>query len=187
MGAELNRRALLRSGGLAAAATAAAVGTSVVTASPAAADPLIPIYIPIGPERLYDSRDEGGRIGPSQTRNLLDGVAFPEDLAYCFNVTLTSTLGTSGYLSVFPGDESWNGTSSINWDKQGQTIANNAYTWLAVEDGTINVRCGTSAGGGTHFILDLVAILMIADFGPEPLNLKTAGSARADRARALRG
>ena len=60
---------------------AAAVGTSVVTAGPAAAAPLVPIYLPYGPERVYDSREEVGRIVRYETRNLLDGFAFPEDAA----------------------------------------------------------------------------------------------------------
>ena len=179
----LNRRALLKGGGVAVAAAAAAVGTSVVTAGPAAAEPLVPIYLPFGPERVYDSREEGGRIVRNETRNLLDGFAFPEEAAYCFNVTLTGTQGSRGFLSVFPGDESWGGSSSINWDRTNQTIANNAYTWLALDDGTVNVHCGTVVGGSTHFILDLVAILSIQDFAVEPAALKAAQAARARRAR----
>ena len=137
----------------------------------------------IGPERVYDSREEGGRIVRNETRNLLDGFAFPEEAAYCFNVTLTGTQGSRGFLSVFPGDESWGGSSSINWDRTNQTIANNAYTWLALDDGTVNVHCGTVVGGSTHFILDLVAILSIQDFAVEPANLKAARAARARPAR----
>ena len=54
--------------------------------------------------------------------------------------------GSWGFLSVFPGDESWGGSSSINWDRTNQTIANNAYTWLGLDDGTVNVHCGTVGG-----------------------------------------
>lgn len=107
----------------------------------------------------------GGRIGRNQTRNLGGEFAEPEEFAYCFNVRLTGTVGSTGYLSLFPGDEEWPGTSSINWDRQGQTIANNAFTWLSLVDGSINVRCGATTGGSTHFILDLVAIGFMMDVG----------------------
>ena len=73
-----------------------------------------------------------------------------------------------------------------NWDRQGQTIGNNAYTFLSAEDGTINVRCGTSTGGGTHFILDLIAILFLADLGPEPLEMRAMQADRAARIAAAR-
>jgi hypothetical protein len=180
----LNRRALLRGGGMAAAAAAATVGTSVVTAGPAAADPLVPIYLPYGPERVYDSREDDGRIGRNQTRNVLAGFSFPEEFAFCFNVTLTGTVNSAGFLAVFPGDETWNGTSSINWDRQGQTIANNAFTWLSFEDGSVNVHCGTSTGGSTHFILDLIAIASIYDAGAVSATSLKAAKARARTARA---
>ena len=70
--------------------------------------------------------------------------------------------------------------------RQGQTIGNNAYTFLSAEDGTINVRCGTSTGGGTHFILDLIAILFLADLGPEPLEMRAMQADRAARIAAAR-
>ena len=57
----LNRRALLRGGSVAVVAVAATVGSSVVTAGPAGAAPLGPVYLPFGPMRLYDSREGGGR------------------------------------------------------------------------------------------------------------------------------
>ena len=165
MGDQMDRRALLRGGSVAAVAVAAAAGTSVMTAGPAAADPLVPVYLPIGPVRLYDSREEGAPISRNQTRNVLAGMATPETIAFCFNVTLTGTVTSSGYLAIFPGDEAWSGTSSINWDKPGQTIANNALTLVSSVDGSINVRCGAAAGGSTHFILDLVAFSFVTDLG----------------------
>lgn len=176
MDEHMNRRALLRGGGAAVAAAAAAVGTSVVGAGPAAAEPIVPLYLPYGPERLYDSREGDGRIVRNETRNLGAGFALPEELAYCFNVTITGTVSGTGYLSVFPGDEDWPGTSSINWFAPNQTIANNAFTWLSLVDGSVNVRCGALAGGGTHFILDLVAILALEDVGAVP-TLKAAQAA----------
>lgn len=173
----LDRRALLRGGSVAVAAAAATVGTSVMTAGPASAAPLAPIYIPVGPIRVYDSRTGGGRISRNQTRNVLAGFADPEDLAFCLNVTITQTVGASGFLSIFPGDETWGGASSINWDRPGQTVANNAYTWVGVDDGSINVRCGASTGGSTHFILDLIAVTFIADLGLlGPTQLRSKGS-----------
>ena len=165
MGDQMDRRALLRGGSVAAVAVAAAAGTSVMTAGPAAAAPFVPVYLPLGPIRVYDSREVGGRISRNQTRNVLAGMATPETIAFCFNVTLTGTVTSSGYLAIFPGDEAWGGTSSINWDKPGQTIANNAFTWVSLDDGSINVLCGAAAGGSTHFILDLVAFSFVTDLG----------------------
>lgn len=165
MGDQMDRRALLRGGSVAAAAVAAAAGTSVMTAGPAAAAPLVPVYLPLGPIRVYDSREVGGRISRNQTRNVHTGLADPEVLGLCFNVTITGTVTSSGYLAIFPGDGAWSGTSSINWDKPGQTIANNAFTWVSFVDGSINVLCGAAAGGSTHFILDLVASSFITDLG----------------------
>jgi hypothetical protein len=160
---DLNRRSLLWGGGAAVAAAAAAVGTSVITAGPAAADPIVPLYIPVDPERLYDSREVGGPILSGQTRTLFAGGPPDPLFAACFNVTVVSTTGSSGFLSLFPGDIAWPGTSSINWFGPGQVLANNALTTLSTADGSIKVRCGATGGGGTHFILDLMALAVIAD------------------------
>src|SRR5688572_30665724 len=166
MESELGRRSVLMGGGAAIAGTAAAVGASVLGATPAAADPIVPIYIPFGPERVYDSRDTSDRIVRNETRNLFAGVIDPEFFwALNFNVTITGTAGSFGFLSVFPGDEDWPGSSTINWFAPGQTIANTAFVWTALTDGSINVRCGGNTGTSTHFILDVTAASIPVDVG----------------------
>jgi hypothetical protein len=153
------RRAFLFKGG-----TAAAVGVAATTiglGGRAAADPFVPAYLPIGPIRVYDSRKPGGRrLTTGQVDTLAMG-SFPEDLAYTFNLTATATAGSGGYLSVFPADKPWPGTSSINWYTSGMAIANNVFTgtWAA-NDNSIKVLCGS---GSTHYILDLIGVSTIVD------------------------
>ena len=151
------RKFLLKSGATAAAAATAA---TTIAAQPAGAAPLSPIYLPVGPFRTYDSRKSDGKISAGQTRTLTGGNQ-PGDLAHVFNLTVTKTTG-SGYLAVFPADETWGGTSSINWTGPNQTRANNAITGIR-SDGGINIYCG--GGGSAEFILDLMAVVTIVDLG----------------------
>jgi hypothetical protein len=166
MESELGRRSVLMGGGAAIVGTAAAVGASMISATPAAAEPIVPIYYPIGPERVYDSRTIGDNIIRNETRTLFAGEIDPSFYwALNFNLTIVGTVGSSGWLSLFPGDIAWPGSSTINWTGTGQTLANNAFAWTAVSDGSIKVRCGGNTGASTHFILDVTAALIPEDVG----------------------
>jgi hypothetical protein len=142
--------------------------------SAAAATPyLAPCYVPVDPVRVYDSRFSGqGILGSGVIRRLVGGT-LPQDIAQCFNLTVTQTQG-AGYLAVFAGDKTWGGTSSINWTGPNQTLANNALSPVAIADGAINVLCGQ--GGSTHFILDLVATITLLDLN-ELNGVAAAGAA----------
>jgi len=164
MGSDLGRRSVILGGGAAVAGAAAAVGASAIGPTPAGAAPFAPLYVAVGPVRVYDTRDGDGRIFKDQTRNLFAGELDPNFyFALGFNVTITGTASSSGFLSLYPGDFDWPGSSSLNWFGVGQTLANNALTNLAVSDGSINVRCGALSGGSTHFILDVIAAVIFVD------------------------
>lgn len=159
-----SRRQLLRTAG---AAGLAAFGASAVIADPASAAELTAILAPIGPVRVYDTRVEGGRMLVDEQRTLI-GTAMPDELAHLYNVTVTETDGSAGFLTVFPGDVEWPGTSSVNWFGPGQTLANSAYTELGAAEQTIRLRAGGPAGSSTHVVLDLMAVLTIVDLDEPP-------------------
>lgn len=141
---------------------AAMTGASLLTAASAGAQTslMVPIYAPVGPYRVYDSRKQEGPINSGETRTLVSepaGAVWAE----CFNLTVTGT-GWPGWLSVFSADISWPGSSSINWFEENLTLANNAYTEIRESDSGISIRCGGYAAS-THFVLDLVAALVFVD------------------------
>jgi len=170
------RRDLLIKGGIAAAATGAAL---VVGAAPASAETLAPILWPIDPVRIYDSREESGRLGPGATRILVaDQPA--EDLAYLLNITVTDTIA-SGWLSVYSAEVPWPGTSTLNWTQNGQTIANTAYTFIRQADQGIAITVG--GPGSTQFVIDVTGVLAVVDL--DMANPSTAMSALGSRSRQL--
>lgn len=154
-GPGVTRRNVLVKGGVAAAAVA---GATVLTASNASAAPFAPVLLPFGPIRIYDSRPADRLY--SGWELLLYGDPIPEDLAYLLNVTVTATTG-SGWLSVYPADTVYQGTSTVNWSGPEQTVANNAYTSLRPDDRGIIIRA--DGGGSAHFVVDLLGILTPVD------------------------
>jgi len=176
-----SRRRLLRTAGVAGVAAMGAVGASTLLADPAGAVDLTAVLLPVGPVRVYDTRGGEGRLSANQQRTLVGG-ALDGDIAHLYNVTVTETAGSAGFLAVFPGDIAWPGTSSINWFGPNQTLANNAYTFLADGDGAIRIRAGGPAGSSTHVVLDLVGVLQVFDFDAALLGARLAASAeRRDR------
>ncbi len=151
------RRDLILGGSALAAATAASIGV----ASPAGAvTPTVPVYMPFGPERIYDSRDGDGPLHSNEGRILgPEGGVDPSELAHTYNLTVTGTQGT-GFLAVFAADIQWPGNSSINWFGPNQIIANNVFTAFD-NTGAIVVLLG--GGGATDFVLDLVAMSVVTD------------------------
>jgi hypothetical protein len=163
------RRDLLLGGGALAAATVASVGV----ASPAGAATTAPVYMPFGPERIYDSREVDGPLHSNEGRILAPEIApDPAELAHTYNLTVTGTQGT-GFLAVFPADILWPGNSSINWFGPNQIIANNVFTAF---DNTGGIAVLLGGGGSTDFVLDIVAMSVVTD-------LPTVASMRARQAR----
>ncbi len=154
------RRDLLVGGGImAAAAGVAAVGLAQPASATGTAS--LPVFSPITPLRYFDTRDGSGPIGSGEQGEITPDSAFPVNwVALLFNLTVTATT-TTGYLSIFPSDVAWPGTSSINWFGPNQILANNVFTGFKTEDGGIEVLCG--GGGSTDFVLDLVGVSLTTD------------------------
>lgn len=128
--------------------------------------------VAIDPVRVYDSRQAipgGGRISQTQSRvvDVADGRgptgivtavdAIPEGAkAIAFNVTVTETTGTFGFLSIVAGDATTVPvTSSVNWDGPGRTVANSGIVRIAA-DRTVKVFCSDTASiGSAQFVLDV--------------------------------
>ena len=120
----------------------------------------------ITPFRVLDTRFGPGQrppLGPNQTMQLRvagqGGVpamtAVVPPTAVVLNVTVTDTTGPS-YLTVFPGDAGWPGTSDLNW-VPGQTVPNLVVVRLAPPSsgaaGTVNIY---NHVGSTSVIVDIV-------------------------------
>jgi hypothetical protein len=71
------------------------------------------------------------------------------------NLTVTDTDSVSGFMTLFENGTDWPGTSSINWDAQGRTIANTTVVALDAE-GRFKVRCGAAPGLGAHVVIDVL-------------------------------
>ncbi len=70
-----------------------------------------------------------------------------------FNLTVTNTAG-SGALAVVSASAPDPTTSRINWFASGQILAN-GLTSACDGSQDVKVKCVASAGGSTHFILDV--------------------------------
>lgn len=102
--------------------------------------------------RVYDSRPIG-KLADGEERLVPLGVAGAR--AAVLNLTLTRTVGTSGYVAVFKGGITWPGNSSQNWFSAGANVANTVIS--AVDDlGRVTIRGGENP---TDVIIDLVGML----------------------------
>jgi hypothetical protein len=122
-------------------------------------------FIPVTPSRIYDSRLEAGALAKGATRTLsvanqiasaggAANVVPAGARAVACNITVTSTVGPFGYLTVVPGGGSVAGPSTINWDREGATIANGFQVGLDANR-QITVGCDGVAGVSTQFIIDV--------------------------------
>jgi SpoIID/LytB domain protein len=94
---------------------------------------------PVTPARILDTRT-GGNSGFQQGETRAVQVAglggVPSDaVGAVLNVTATDTTSSS-YLTVWPSSAKRPGTSNLNWDHKGQTVANLVYTALG-SDGRV--------------------------------------------------
>lgn len=112
-------------------------------------------FIPVTPTRAYDSRSDAGPLAKGATRTLsLAGVVPAGARAVACNITVTGTVGPFGYLTVVPGGGSVAGPSTINWDREGATIANGFQVGLDASR-QITVGCDGVAGVSAQFIIDV--------------------------------
>ena len=118
-------------------------------------------FVPLGPTRAYDSRTQGGLMARGTTRVVdLAVTGVPADAAgVALNVTVTASVG-AGYWTVWGAGAAQPGTSSLNVEHGGQTIA--AQVIVALTDPSIAVF--TQTGG--HLVVD-VAGYMTGASAPE--------------------
>jgi hypothetical protein len=101
------------------------------------------------PQRILDTRTSG-ILGAASTRTVpVPGLPAEGVAAVLVNVTATEGVGT-GFVSVYGGG-TWPGTSTLNHDRVGQTVANLTLVPVA-SDGSITVYSQPS----THLVIDLV-------------------------------
>jgi len=116
------------------------------------------LFFSANPERIIDSRTEGGPIKAGQSR--LIGLTNIAGWSLFFNLTVVNTVG-NGYLSVYDADFSRpNPYSSINWQGSGKVVAN--FGTVSVGAAGFRVYCGGS-GTSTNFIVDVVGFAMVTE------------------------
>ena len=133
---------------------------------PTTAAPQAGVLTPITPVRAYDSRTiAGGRLaaGANVTLPVATTANLPGDAtAIAYNITAVNTTA-GGYLTVAPGNSTAAGSSSVNWTRAGDVVANGLIVGLD-ERGAISVRAGCS---GTDFIVDIVGYYTPAAATPQ--------------------
>lgn len=124
------------------------------------------IYVPIAPRRVHDSRQGGTKIVANETRKLsianeitanggAANVVPPGATGIAYNLTITATESSFGYLTVVAGGGATSGPSSINWDRINATLANGLQGPLN-DSREISVFCGGDANAKTHFLVDVL-------------------------------
>ena len=114
---------------------------------------------PSRPARVYDSRQNGGKLPPARSapcrwRPALDGRASRarrRASAAAITLTVTDTEGSGGYVAVFPAGGTWSGTSSVNWFGAGQNLATAAIVALGPNRDLV-LRGGAAS---PHVIVDV--------------------------------
>jgi hypothetical protein len=143
----------------------AALWQCVVTGSPAKWVRQAPLVLLASPFRVYDSRTGNPNPSGSPQGALALGVertinctpALPAGITVAtgllMNVTLTSTVGAKGAVTVYSAAVSTPSTSSVNWAAVNTTVAN-AVTSACDASQDIKVKC--VSGTSTQFIVDVI-------------------------------
>ncbi len=134
------------------------------------------VFVPIAPTRVYDSRWSAvsgvttGTLSVASTpaanarlvsvadgRSSATGAvasvnAIPTGAtAVAYNLTISDTVGT-GWLRVAPGGVVDGQSSTINWSRTGDVIANGTVTGV---DAQRRITVTGGGGGSTHVIIDI--------------------------------
>ena len=108
--------------------------------------------------RVYDTRlaATGGptKLAPGEER-IVD-MLYPGPRSAVFNLTLTETEGTGGFVATYAADQVWPGNSSINWSSLGQIIANMVICPMDAS-GRIKIRGGSNS---THVVIDRIGFFL---------------------------
>jgi hypothetical protein len=114
---------------------------------------------PVRPSvRKYDTRAPaaGGKMSVGQTRNVSLLPQVPAGAkAALLNVTVASTEGFSGFLTLYAAGTPRPGTSNIKWALPNLNLAN-AATVAVSPASAISIFCGGSPNNRAHVIVDLV-------------------------------
>ncbi len=163
--AVVQRRTFLTRGGLVAGGAALGAALTISPAGAQVAQAIDYVYFPVTPFRLYDSRQATGPIFNGGTRTLVGNFneVNPPPIAITVNLTVTLTR-QKGWLAIYPGDEAFPGTSSINWFGDFQDLANNAYVGIN-DASTLKITCGGISGAQADFVIDLIGATAGIDFG----------------------
>src|SRR5690606_14834130 len=73
--------------------------------------------------RVLDTRIAGGKFAANEERIVSLGT-LPHAKAAIFNVTITETEGTRGFITAYKADVALPNTSNINWSSANTTLAN---------------------------------------------------------------
>ena len=112
----------------------------------------------ISPQRVYDSRNAGGKLAGGAERDVSmvgpnpgTAVVPAGAVAVAITLTVTETEGVGGWLAVRPNGTGFAGTSSINWFGPDQNIATTVISGLG-GDRLLTIHGGVAS---THFIVDV--------------------------------
>jgi hypothetical protein len=121
-------------------------------------------FVALAPRRVYDSRrDPAGKIVRGTPRTLsvanefqtTNSVVPAGATAIAYNLTITDTESSFGYLSVAPGGINPAAVSSINWSSAKASLANGLVVGINAAR-EINVLCDGNADAKTHLLIDVL-------------------------------
>lgn len=128
-------------------------------------------FVPIDSYRAFDSRDSStpGRLEVSESVTITadqdtegNQVIPDEATAVTFNITAADTRGAA-YLQVTTGNRELGNTSTVNWNGDGEVIANSGVTAIFQStvpenenlENTFAVFINGADGGSAHVIIDI--------------------------------
>ena len=133
---------------------------------PTVEDPPPPgsLFLPMPPQRAYDSRTAGGPLAGGTSRTVDLAAMLPNGAsAVAYTLTVTGTTG-SGYASVYPTGTEVPATSTINWTGPGQTVANSSVA--SVNQGR---QFEVYANSTTQFVVDVLGYFARDNVSPDGL------------------
>ncbi len=162
-----SRRGWLRMVG---AGAAGAVGATLASATPAFAAGST--FFPISPPyRSLDTRvgtplQQDDEVDIDLVTDVFGNPRIPSTaLAVTYNLTVTQTF-LNGFLSMYPANVSFPGTSSINWWGSGFNLANGGTVTLGPSPfsgaGSVTILCAGANGCQTHLLIDITGYYLPA-------------------------
>ncbi len=117
-------------------------------------DQQAPGFVPLTPERLFDTRLQGGSLSDGGVYHHTFTNLPADATAVAMNITATGTTGP-GFVSAYPCDEDQPLVSNLNYTAAGQTVPNFAIVSLgaSAEICFFTLR-------GTHLLADLAGYFL---------------------------